>query len=78
MESLTTVMVSFISMAAARAWQLKESTDLLYKPKENGHKPWDAADIPNPRHDELGGGPLRWPRLKALVADLVVAQVDLF
>ena len=46
------MMVSFISMAKARAWQLNESMDQLYKPKENGHKLRDAAEILNPRHDE--------------------------
>ena len=79
MPSPTSVMVSFISMAEARAWQLNESMDQLYEPKENGHKPWDAAEIPNPRHDELGGGPRLCPRLHTFISNPEVgAQVHVF
>ena len=75
----TTVMVSFISMAEARAWQLNESMDQLYESKENGHKLWDAAEIPNPRHEELGGGPRLCPRLHTFISNREVeAQVDFF
>ena len=66
MSSSTTVIVSFISMAEARAWQLNESMDQLYEPKENGHKSRDAAEIPNQRHDErmsLGVQETRLPLL---------------
>ena len=70
------MMVSFISMAEARAWQLNESMDQLYEPKENGHKLRDAAEIPNPGHDELGGGPQLCPRLHTFISDPVEAQVD--